>query len=125
MPVQVNLPVPGAHDVWGQLLNVEIEKIAAAAGTSTVAGLAGDISAQDLAAAINNYIVAPPGASAYEVWLDAGNVGTEADFLASLVGPTGIADTLSIGTVTTGAAVSSAAVDAYWGTWGYAEWDAA
>lgn len=29
------------------------------------------------------------GESAYQVWLDAGNVGTEADFLASLVGPAG------------------------------------
>lgn len=31
----------------------------------------------------------PPGASAYEVWLDEGNVGTEVEFLASLVGPQG------------------------------------
>lgn len=30
------------------------------------------------------------GASAYEVWLDAGNTGSEADFLASLVGPQGV-----------------------------------
>ena len=30
------------------------------------------------------------GKSAYQVWLDAGNTGTEADFLASLVGPQGI-----------------------------------
>jgi hypothetical protein len=29
------------------------------------------------------------GKSAYEVWLDAGNVGSEQDFLDSLVGPTG------------------------------------
>lgn len=29
------------------------------------------------------------GLSAYEIWLAAGNVGTEADFLASLVGPPG------------------------------------
>lgn len=32
------------------------------------------------------------GASAYEVWLDAGNTGTEADYLASLVGPSGAAE---------------------------------
>jgi len=30
-----------------------------------------------------------PGESAYQVWLDAGNVGTVDDFLASLVGPQG------------------------------------
>ena len=29
------------------------------------------------------------GKSAYQIWLDAGNTGTEADFLASLVGPQG------------------------------------
>lgn len=33
--------------------------------------------------------VGPAGPSAYEIWLDAGNEGTEADFLASLVGPEG------------------------------------
>lgn len=32
------------------------------------------------------------GASAYEVWLAAGNTGTEADYLASLVGPSGAAE---------------------------------
>ena len=31
----------------------------------------------------------PTGASAYQAWLAAGHTGTEADFLASLVGPTG------------------------------------
>ena len=31
----------------------------------------------------------PAGESAYQVWLDAGNTGTEADFLASLKGATG------------------------------------
>lgn len=30
-----------------------------------------------------------PGESAYQAWLDAGNTGTQADFLASLVGPQG------------------------------------
>lgn len=30
-----------------------------------------------------------PGSSAYEIWINDGNVGTEADFLASLVGQTG------------------------------------
>ncbi|MEW2070012.1 glycerophosphodiester phosphodiesterase [Streptomyces sp. NPDC007346] len=32
------------------------------------------------------------GLSAYEVWLEAGGTGTEADFLASLVGPSGAAE---------------------------------
>ncbi|MFG2540693.1 glycerophosphodiester phosphodiesterase [Streptomyces sp. NPDC048511] len=32
------------------------------------------------------------GASAYEVWLEAGHTGTEADYLASLVGPSGAAE---------------------------------
>lgn len=31
----------------------------------------------------------PPGSSAYQVWLSEGNVGTEAVFLNSLIGPTG------------------------------------
>lgn len=31
----------------------------------------------------------PDGKSAYEIWLDEGHTGTEADFLASLVGPQG------------------------------------
>lgn len=31
----------------------------------------------------------PAGESAYQIWLDEGNTGTEADFLASLVGATG------------------------------------
>lgn len=31
----------------------------------------------------------PPGESAYQIWLDAGNTGTEADFLASLKGAKG------------------------------------
>ena len=29
------------------------------------------------------------GSSAYQIWIDAGNIGTEAQFLASLVGPSG------------------------------------
>ncbi|MDX3343489.1 glycerophosphodiester phosphodiesterase [Streptomyces sp. ME02-6979.5a] len=32
------------------------------------------------------------GLSAYEVWLEAGNTGTQADYLASLVGPSGAAE---------------------------------
>ena len=31
----------------------------------------------------------PAGESAYQVWLDQGNTGTEQDFLNSLIGPTG------------------------------------
>lgn len=42
---------------------------------------------------LNEKIVAipegPPGESAYQIWLDAGNTGTEADFLASLKGAKG------------------------------------
>ena len=34
-------------------------------------------------------VIGHDGASAYEIWLSQGNVGTEEDFLASLVGPTG------------------------------------
>lgn len=34
-------------------------------------------------------VIGHDGASAYEIWLSQGNVGTEDDFLASLVGPTG------------------------------------
>ena len=34
-------------------------------------------------------IQGPDGKSAYEIWIAAGNTGTEADFLASLVGPKG------------------------------------
>lgn len=34
-------------------------------------------------------VVGEPGLSAYEVWLANGNTGTEAQYLASLVGPTG------------------------------------
>ena len=34
-------------------------------------------------------VIGHDGASAYEIWLEEGHVGTEEDFLASLVGPTG------------------------------------
>ena len=34
-------------------------------------------------------VIGHDGASAYEIWISQGNVGTEDDFLASLVGPTG------------------------------------
>jgi len=34
------------------------------------------------------------GKSAYEVWLELGNIGTEADFIASLRGPKG--DTVQV-----------------------------
>lgn len=48
------------------------------------------------------------GQSAYEVWIAAGNEGTETEFLESLKGAA--AFSVAIGTVTTGAAGSSAAV---------------
>lgn len=48
------------------------------------------------------------GLSAYELWIAAGNTGTTQDFLDSLKGEA--AFTVQIGTVTTGAAGSSAAV---------------
>nr|BEK78359.1 hypothetical protein EATA8330_12530 [Enterobacter asburiae] len=41
------------------------------------------------------------GASAYEIWLAAGNTGTEADFLASLVGADGAPAVITVGTVET------------------------
>ena len=34
-------------------------------------------------------IAGPAGDSAYQVWLDAGNFGTEADFLLDITGPPG------------------------------------
>lgn len=61
------------------------------------------------------------GKSAYQLWLDQGNVGTEAEFVASLKGetgatgatgpqgPVGATPAISIGTVTTGEAGSQAA----------------
>jgi hypothetical protein len=39
---------------------------------------------------ILNVPVARDGKSAYQIWLDEGNVGTEADFIASLKGDTGV-----------------------------------
>lgn len=50
------------------------------------------------------------GKSAYEIWLAAGNTGTEAQFLASLKGSSGSAATIAVGTVTSGttAAVTNA-----------------
>lgn len=41
-----------------------------------------------------SYIAVPdetPGESAYDLWIDAGHLGTESDFLSSLVGPPGAA----------------------------------
>lgn len=49
-------------------------------------------------------VVGPRGLSAYEVWLQAGNTGAEADYLASLKGPS---NTLSIGTVISGETASA------------------
>lgn len=46
------------------------------------------------------------GKSAYEIWLEAGNSGTEAQFLASLKGTTGSAATIAVGTVTSGTTAS-------------------
>lgn len=41
--------------------------------------------------------VAPtPGKSAYEIWLEQGNTGSEADFIASLKGADGISPTTSV-----------------------------
>lgn len=50
------------------------------------------------------------GASAYQLWLAAGNTGTVEDFLASLQGGDGDPATVAIGTVTTGEPGSAAAV---------------
>ena len=48
-------------------------------------------------AATSPVIVTGGGASAYQIWLDEGNVGTEQDFLDSLVGPPGPSDSLGTG----------------------------
>lgn len=55
------------------------------------------------------YLVGPEGMSAYEVWVEAGNVGTEADFFDAIspdptfhVGPTAPADTSLIWIDTSG-----------------------
>ena len=53
------------------------------------------------------------GKSAYQIWIDAGNVGTEADFLASLKGDTGAAGaaaTVTVGSTTTGNPGTNASV---------------
>lgn len=55
-------------------------------------------------------IPGPPGASAYEIAVADGFVGTEAEWLESLTGPAGDAATVAVGTVTTGAAGSGASV---------------
>jgi len=53
-------------------------------------------------AATSPVIVTGGGASAYQIWLDEGNVGTEQDFLDSLVGPPGASDSLGTGFVAGG-----------------------
>ncbi|MFI9194132.1 glycerophosphodiester phosphodiesterase [Streptomyces californicus] len=67
------------------------------------------------------YVPGPPGddgqdgtdgLSAYEVWLQVGNTGTEADYLASLVGPSGAAEAQEY-TDTAVAAEAARADDAY------------
>lgn len=57
-----------------------------------------DISAEDLAANLNEYIVGKDGKSAYEVAIDQGFQGTEAEWLESLKGEAGtsILDTISL-----------------------------
>ncbi|ACX71117.1 glycerophosphoryl diester phosphodiesterase [Streptomyces phage ZL12] len=52
------------------------------------------------------------GMSAYEVWLEAGNTGAEADYLASLVGPSGAAEAQEY-TDTAVAAEAARAAEAY------------
>lgn len=59
------------------------------------AGNGGTISDEQIAAAVENYFSENPietedGASAYDIWLEAGNTGTEADFLESLKGKPGV-----------------------------------
>lgn len=54
----------------------------------SIGGLVGDISAAQLRADIG-LISGVAGKSAYEVWKDNGNFGSEGEFLASLVGPVG------------------------------------
>lgn len=54
--------------------------------------------------------VGPAGKSAYEIAVDNGFAGTEAEWLTSLVGEAGTAATVTVGNVTTGAPGSQAAV---------------
>lgn len=65
----------------------------AVSGANTAAGNANQAAqaAQTLANDIPNdsKYKGPAGESAYQVWLDAGNTGTQADYLASLKGATG------------------------------------
>jgi len=82
-PVMTYILVPetvGPH--WMGDLRVDLGE--APTGGSTIVyvpGPAGDDGADGV-----------DGLSAYEVWLQAGNTGTEADYLASLVGPSGAAE---------------------------------
>ena len=72
----------------------EAEGLAFPRGPQGVQGVQGPIGPQGIQGPVG--IQGPQGdpgtdgKSAYQVWLDAGNTGTEADFLASLVGPQGV-----------------------------------
>lgn len=75
-----------------------------AGSTPTVNFHAGDDGVQVVDFGIPNGQPGADGKSAYQVWLDAGNTGTEADFLASLQGAEGDpgpANVLTIGAVDT------------------------
>lgn len=65
--------------------------------------------------AANDGIDGQDGASAYQVWLDAGNTGSEAEFLASLVGTGGSAQDISLSgtelSITDGSTVDLSAID--------------
>jgi microcystin-dependent protein len=46
-------------------------------------------------------VIGPTGLSAYQIWVSKGNIGTEQDFLNSLIGPPSQLPAVSVGTTTT------------------------
>ncbi|MFD7867299.1 glycerophosphodiester phosphodiesterase [Streptomyces sp. NPDC059783] len=88
-PVMTHILVPesgGPH--WMGDLRVDLGD--APTGGSTVVYVPGPAGADGQDG--TNGVDGAPGASAYELWLGEGGVGTEADFLDSLVGPSGTAE---------------------------------
>ncbi|MGW1468537.1 glycerophosphodiester phosphodiesterase [Streptomyces sp. NPDC002308] len=94
-PVLTHIVVPEGDGTWwvGDL-RVDLSDTPAGGGTLVyVPGPAG-VDGRDGADGTNGIDGqdGTPGASAYEVWLDAGHTGTEVEFLSSLVGPSGTAE---------------------------------
>jgi hypothetical protein len=80
----------GAYELWLAVGNegTEQEFLESLVGKPGEDGYVGSDGTTVVAPAANG-IDGIPGASAYQLWLDAGNVGTEADFLESLKGAAG------------------------------------